>query len=286
MAKEYRVSPDTQEAGAAGAIPLAPATTKCAVSGILAKGRCFRVNGSMDEQLCQLMREVVMHGDGSTEQRQAIGELLRLIPRLPGIYRVSHGDYPDALNRALEGVSVFRRNVCGHGIRQFVERYNLDLDRDEPAVVRQCFVRRFNRILKNKIAEIYNETGDDWSLDFPIGNEGTTFGDRLPAPNTGDVIDRRIEEEDRTEIQRIDEELRLYIEIDPEGRLRECHPDGYPQSNCQELAKRRLLKEPRDKWKDIAQELNIPYGTVTAHWKRRCKPLLEEIARSLGYQPE
>lgn len=288
MAKEDRVPPDTQEAGAAGAIPLVPATTKWPVSAILPKGRCFRVNGSMDEQLCQLMGEVLRHGDGSTEQRQAIDPLLKLIPTLPGIYRDSrweYQDYQDALNRALEGVSVYQKKVSGHGIRQFVKKFELDLDKDEPEVVRQCFVRRFNRIIKIKIAEIYNEKGDYLSLDYPIDDGGTTLGDLLPD-RTLSGLDDMVEQEERAETQRIDEELRLYIEIDPEGRLRECHPDGYPQSNCQELAKRRLLKEPPDKWKDIAQELKTPYGTVTSHWHRKCEPLLQEIARSLGYQPE
>jgi len=286
MAKKDGVPLDTQVLGAAGAIPLVPARTKWPVSGILRKGRCYRVNGSMDEELCQLMREVLRHGDGSTEQRQAIELLLKLIPRLQGIYRVSRGDYPDALNRALEGISVFRGNVCGHGIRQFVNKYHLDLENDEPAVVRQCFVRRFNRIIRIKIAEIYNEKEDVLSLNVTIGDGDTTLVDKQSDPNTGDVIDKRIEEEDRTETQRFYRELRRYLEKDPENKLRQCHPRGYPQSNCQELVKRRLLKKPPDKWEDIAQELKTPYGTVTSHWHRRCKPLLREIALELGYKPE
>ncbi|GAB4289369.1 MAG: hypothetical protein Fur0025_23780 [Oscillatoriaceae cyanobacterium] len=78
----------------------------------------------------------------------------------------------------------------------------------------------------------------------------------------------------------------LYIKTDPQGRLRNCHPHKYPQFNCHELAKRRLLKNPPDGWKDITEELQVPYSTGVSHWLRKCLPLLQKIAQELGYQPE
>ncbi len=53
-----------------------------------------------------------------------------------------------------------------------------------------------------------------------------------------------------------------------------------------ELIQRRILKYPPDKWKDIAQDLNVRYGTVTSDWERYCKPLLEQIRQQFGYEVE
>ncbi|MBO1346278.1 MAG: hypothetical protein EBE86_002225 [Hormoscilla sp. GUM202] len=64
-------------------------------------------------------------------------------------------DYPDALNWALEGVSVYRGNVSGQNIRRFLKNFELDLDNHGPAVVRQGFVKWFNGILRNQIAGIW-----------------------------------------------------------------------------------------------------------------------------------
>lgn len=54
---------------------------------------------SMDEQLCQLIQEIVRSEDASPQQQEAMETLLKLIPRLPSIYKYveSSLDYQDAL---------------------------------------------------------------------------------------------------------------------------------------------------------------------------------------------
>jgi hypothetical protein len=47
-----------------------------------------------------------------------------------------------------------------------------------------------------------------------------------------------------------------------------------------------VLKEPPDKFKDLAKELNVKYTTLNSHWDRKCEPSLQEIARTLGYEQE
>ena len=81
------------------------------------------------------------------------------------------------------------------------------------------------------------------------------------------------------------QKVKDYIRNDPDGVL-QIHPDGAPQCSCQELCNRRLLSEPSERWRDIAQDLHLSQGTVTAFWHRQCKPLLREIPKKLGLPSE
>ncbi|WP_313708084.1 hypothetical protein [Planktothrix agardhii] len=115
------------------------------------------------------------------------------------------------------------------------------------------------------------ETGDTYK-DL-ISNEDSLNSPRL------DGLDQLFADE----LQDICTKLREYIETDPEGRLRNCHPPTYPQWNCQEFVKRRYFRQPNQPWKEISQELNIPDGSPSPEANRRFFPLLKEIAKNLGY---
>ena len=213
--------------------------------------------------------------------------LIELVPSLPAISRRQYPriEYQEALNQALAAISVHGKQVSGRPVRLFIQKFKLDLDSADPAHIahiRECFVKRFNRILKNIVAQMYNQMDYHLSLDAPTGGDGST-----PLGNlVSDLTPNPMEQAERAETWDIGRNARRYIVEDPEGKLRDCHPSGYPQSNCQELAKRRLLNEPPDKWREIALALSVPFGTVTAHWKRKCYPLLQKIVKNLGYQPE
>ena len=75
--------------------------------------------------------------------------------------------------------------------------------------------------------------------------------------------------------------IRIYVEQDPENRLTNCYPRQAPHCHCQCLGVRLLLQEPPDRLSTLAREFNINYQTLSSHWKRKCLPLLREIA--LGY---
>lgn len=59
----------------------------------------------MDEQLQELISQVCKYEIASSERQKALNRLLRAIVQLPGIYRSSHQDYPEAFNRTLEWAS-------------------------------------------------------------------------------------------------------------------------------------------------------------------------------------
>ncbi|MBZ8180678.1 hypothetical protein [Oscillatoria salina] len=242
----------------------------------------------MDEQLRQLIQEVVLNTDGSPQQKAAMNRLLKLIPQLPSVYISPNSEINtrDAFNRALEGVSTFRGNISGENIRKFVQKRNLNLENVDPEFLRKCFIQWFKIILKFKKIDVYREQGEALSLDVCLGDEQrSTFLDILPAPNPSG-IEQLARQEEIEKTENFQRRLRRYLEVDPEQKLRNCFPHQYPQANCQEITKRRFFKEPPEKWKKLAQELNIPLGTVTSHWQRKCQSLLQEIAKSIQEQME
>lgn len=248
-----------------------------------------KLDERLDEKLRQGIREVLRHPDGSREQRRSMDGLVQLIPSLKGISRRQYPriEYREALNQALVALSVHQKKVSGHPLRLFVRKFNLNLDSADSANIahiRECFVKRFNRILKNIIGQMYEKMDCHLSLDAPVNpssNGSATLGSLM-----FDFTENPIKEAEKAETRALGRKVKLYIVEDPERKLRNCYPSGYPQSNCQELAKRRLLNEPPDKWKEIVLVLEVPFGTVTAHWKRKCSPLLQEIVKNLGYIPE
>lgn len=89
-----------------------------------------------------------------------------------------------------------------------------------------------------------------------------------------DVINRDLTFQNKHLANRIEK----YIETDPEGRLQKCHPEGYPQANCQAYAIRRFIKQPKDTLKVLIEDWKIPEGTLQAFvGRKKYRKLLREI---------
>ncbi|MBW4575778.1 MAG: hypothetical protein KME08_10890 [Aphanothece sp. CMT-3BRIN-NPC111] len=82
------------------------------------------------------------------------------------------------------------------------------------------------------------------------------------------------------------EQLRQFIEQDPNEKLRNCHPRNQPACNAQFLAQRLLpiFQNPPASFEQIAQEINIAAEKIQRHWEKKCLPLLGKIALEQGYQ--
>ncbi|HBB31184.1 MAG TPA: hypothetical protein DDZ80_29805 [Cyanobacteria bacterium UBA8803] len=231
----------------------------------------------MDEQLRQLIEEVCQHPLKSLKRRKAMNRLLFQIQQLPRLWKSSHPDYLEALNQTFEWVN---RRICQ------------DFSLDNP-LIQKRLVQWINSYLRWRIKDLYSpDKRASLSLDATIGGEETetTFLEQLSetgfnAP-TRSGFDAYIEQIEREQQQSISLVLEEYIEENPEGRLGNCHPKARPDCNCQLLTQRLLLKSPPDKLAGIAKELGIKYQTLNSHWKRNCLPLLQEVAKELGYQPE
>ena len=231
----------------------------------------------MDEQLRDLIYEVCQYEDFSSERQKALNRLLMVIEKLPGLYKSSHQDYPQALNQTWEWVS--------RKISEFEPR--------SPSV-QQGLVTWINGYLKWRIRDLYAKENQYSviSLEQPVSKDDgdqTTLLDQLPdlqfRPTSLSLLDTKIAQIQETERQRQGQTVKHYIEQDPKGRLTGCHPRQHPECHCQLLAMRLLLQEPPQKIADVARKCNISNQTLYWHWKRKCIPLLQDIGRQLGYQP-
>ncbi|MBR8833880.1 MAG: hypothetical protein DSM106950_07515 [Stigonema ocellatum SAG 48.90 = DSM 106950] len=229
----------------------------------------------MDEQLQNLIKEVCQYADQTPERQKALNRLLIAIQQLRGIYKSSHQDYPQALNKTWEWVS---RKIC-----QFEPR--------SPSL-EQSLVVWINGYLKWRIRDLDAEENQNViSLDQSIIKDdvyGTTLLDLLPDPQftclSLDLLDIKIAQIQEKKHQRLGQRVRQQIIQDQQGKLKACHPGKYPQCHCQLLAQRLLLQQPQEKIADIAREFNIYNQTLHSHWKRKCLPLLQDIARNCGYE--
>jgi len=225
----------------------------------------------LDVRLTAIITEVRQHPANSRKWRYAMNRLLLEIQQLPGLATSSHPIYPAALNRTLEYVSL--------NLAKF--------DLNSPSVS-ESFVKWINGYLRWRIKDLYSPNKDaPLSLDAPIAADvgDITLLD-VVADFTLSGLDGIIESSQRETTQRIGLELEIYIDRDPEGKLQNSYPRSSPECNCQLLSQRFVLKNPPDKFTDLAREFDIPYTTVNSHWKRKCEPLLQEIAKHLGYQQE
>jgi hypothetical protein len=246
-----------------------------------------------DERLGKLIEAVRQHPSGSLSWRKAMNQLLIEIQQLPGLARSAHPDYLEALDDTLLKL--------GDEIQEFEPRQPslekslvawINLKLRLKYEVRDLHASQQTRAKnpKNPQAEFQEQVRKPpLSLDVPLGDEGSeTLSDRLAASVPCTLLEIEAQtgrEQEQQKNQRIGVQLKQYIDQDPEGKLRRCHPQAYPECNCQILSQRLLLKYPPDKLAIVARDLNINYNTLTWHWKNKALPLLQAIARSLGYQP-
>jgi hypothetical protein len=225
----------------------------------------------LDGRLSALIAEIRQNPANSRKWRTAMNKLLLEIQQLPGLKKSVHQDYPEALNRTFEWVS---REIAKFEPRQ--------------SSVSKSLVNWINGYLGWRIQDLHSPDKDaPISLNAPLAEDiGETTRLELLPDVTLSGLDGMIENAQKESTQRIGLELELYIEQDPEDKLKNSYPRSYPECNCQFLSKRRVLQDPPDKFQDLAEELNVKYTTLNSHWKRKCEPSLQEIARSLGYKQE
>lgn len=237
-----------------------------------------------DASLCQLIREA-LH---SPEKAEALGFAIDHLPEVKRYLDKGWLPYYD------EALPITEKDVK-RNINQFPQMYRLNLETvncqnpSEAANVRECFIKWVKMILKRDCQDVKLRRDRQpriISMSETIGGEdGLTIEETIDSRQTlnpNDVpplngLDQIIAEEELLENQK---ELVLMEHL-LEKNLSNCHPAGYPQANCYELVKRRLLRTPPQKWNDLAKELQTPYGTVTAHWDRKCKPLLTQLEQNL-----
>ncbi|NER23997.1 MAG: hypothetical protein F6J96_25485 [Symploca sp. SIO1C2] len=234
--------------------------------------------GQLQELITQVQNlklEVAQQKEGSLkwEQvtkslRKSIDRLLLVIPSLPGLAKDSHPDYEEVLYETLSEVP----------------KYISDFQPQQDSIIKS-FVAWINYKLrlKYRITELYSQGKQVrvTSLDQLLTDQryksllNTNFA-YLDSPEAETSIAQRVWE---------------YIDQDPEGKLRKCTPQRYPDCNAQAVAKILYSSESykangQANLKVLAQHFNIPYQTFYSYWKKHCQPLLSEIAKEIGNSKE
>lgn len=240
---------------------------------------------NQDERICQLIQECIQHPDGSREQRQALDRLSKMLLKLPGIYKDNNPriNYQDSLNQAvanLTGTSLKKGTASSSlNIRRFLLSNQFDLQQDNPQEVCLSLLKWFNKIIKRRIYDLYRSLKNQpLSLDNLIDGDdpGTTYIDQLPDLSLNG-LDLILSQEELQNNKQEEDKLKRRLESQEVKDKLNNHPQGYNYCTCYELMHRRLLRIPPQKWQDIAKELNVPYGTVTSHWNRKCQCLLDQL---------
>ncbi len=227
-----------------------------------------------DRELWQLIVNAHQQVPASLEWRVSMNKLLARVQRLPGIKKVSHPDYLDALNKTWEWV--------WHNIGSFEPR---------PPSVEKSLVNWINGYLYWRIQDLYIKSHPNTvSLDELLTDdeEDLSLLDQLSQTRWSSVscgwVDSHAQRVEKQNLQQIWLELEEAVGTDLQGKLKSLCPQGRNDCNCKLLSQKLLLKEPPDSLALLARELKINSKTLLSHWKKKCKPCLQKMVIELNYQ--
>lgn len=242
---------------------------------------------SCDRQIHQLIIDISEEPDNSPKQVLLLSKLLQLLTQQHFSYYSQKAEIDkESLNKALielcgislrDGKKTNAKNIRNF-TTQFIKRYHRDLTHADSQIVVQGLVNWVKTIIRRRKLDLLRQPKNQpISLDatFNSDEDGNSYLDQLADPTLSGLEAMMNNEEEAEEFAA---NQQRYLELQERLKtLSTCYPKGYPQANCYELIKRRFLREPKQRWREIAEELGIRQGTVTAHWDRRCKPLLREL---------
>ena len=201
-----------------------------------------------------------------TERQKSLNRLLLIIQQLPGIYNSTHQDYPEAYNRTLEW-------TCKN------------IDRFDPVTdsTVKSMVIWINGYLKWRIRDLYiADNSYDPRRVYPSTREDNDLDpiEAIADPQVSlSLLDTQIAQMQAEKSQNIANAIAKHIQEDLGNNLSTTHPRKHPQCNCHCLAIRMLLEDPPDKISVIARDLAVNNQTLYSHWKKKCLPLLQQLAQ-------
>lgn len=209
-------------------------------------------------------------------QKRCLNRLLFYIQKSQKVYKDSHPDYLEALDKTFEWLI---RNL-----EDFQPQIGITIE--------ESFFRWINsylkmRILDLKIAQTKNPLSLDQSIDEG-SNQKVSWGDQmsdtnLMAPPTLSGLDGYIAQLKQQKDRTIVSKLERYVEEDLENKLKNLHIRSESRCNCQYLSQKALFQNPPERFSNLSRDLNVNYQTLKSHWEAKCKPCLQDILYSLGY---
>jgi hypothetical protein len=210
------------------------------------------MNG-LEERLDLLASEACKHPPGSAARQKHLTRIIRLVA--PKLWRENTPFYQDALQQTWV---YFCHNICeGRTGRAY-----------DPE--RGTIVTWLNFYLKKRLQDLIKE-------------ESTRKGKYIsPKPDDSteslDPLENLPAEPD---VPPLLEEVKQWVEADPNGELRDIHITNHPDVTAQVLILRRL--PPETSWKDLAAEYKLSVSTLSSFYQRQCLPRLRKFGESEGY---
>ncbi len=237
----------------------------------------------LDEHVKSLILEALESNPDSEERSKIIKGLLIIVEHLP--HAINENNLDEAwCPYYSEALQATERDIIKN-LEKFPRYYDFDVKNTPATDIRVCFIRWHNQTLRFDLRDQRYQARNrprPRSLDEPIGDGESTRGDIIPDTKNPPPMEWASNDDNRRQLQL----LWNYLKNDPDHELRNCHSRRYPNCNCWELAKRHLLKEPRETFQQIAKTLEVPMPVVTAHWRRHTSQKLKKIAQRFGFDGE
>lgn len=210
------------------------------------------------EYLSYLVTEARKYQAGSAERQKILTKIIRSIANK--LWKENTPYYQDALQQTW---LYFCQNVCEGNTGQPYDP------------TRSSLVTWLNFYLKKRLQDFYINNQQEKITNVvmpsdPSGSgdtkQGIDFIETIPSP---------------PDIPPVLDEIKQWVELDPEGELRRTHITNRPEVTCQVLIQRRL--PPETSWKTLSAEFNLSISTLSSFYQRQCLPYLRKFAESQGY---
>jgi hypothetical protein len=208
----------------------------------------------LQQQLEQLITEACHYPLGSRERQKNLTKIIRLINSQ--LWRENTPYYEDALQQTW---IYFCQNLCE-------EKTGKAYDRTKASVITWL-----NNYLKRRLQDGYiNEKKQQ--------NQTISFENNNLQNNRIEPADKI---QDNSTSQTLLEEIKKWVQTDPQKKLNKIYLKNRPDITCQILILRRL--PPETSWKVLATEFGVSIGTLSSFYQRQCLPILRQFGEMEGY---
>jgi DNA-directed RNA polymerase specialized sigma24 family protein len=215
---------------------------------------CFPQGKELNQYLQSLLSQAITHPPKSTTRRILLNKFLKAI--------IDSGELSNQGRwRNLPNFDDFYQEALDQTFLEICER--IESYRPEKPVmawVNFYFKNRFHDLVKK-----YRKKG---ITNIPKQNQKTTI-------MSLDHLEKDVPNEDA---QSDTQNLRTFLQEDPEGKLKQESIQGYPHATLQKILWLRFIEDK--KWKDISQELDInknskkiPISTLNSFTKQKMRKL-------------
>jgi hypothetical protein len=206
-----------------------------------------------EERLDSLVTAACNHPPGSAARQKNLTRIIRLIA--PRLWRAHTPYYQDALQQTW---IYFCQNICEG---KTGKAYDPD---------RGTIVTWLNYYLKKRLQDLSDADR----------KRQEKFVSKRPD-DSHEAFDPLENIPAEPDVPALLEQVKQWVEADPDGELSRIHITNRPDMTAQLLILRRL--PPETSWKDLAAEFNLSVSTLSSFYQRQCLPRLRKFGESEGY---